>query len=578
MAAPRCAVLFAAYLSFGSCLCSFHVPQNRITGNPLFLSSYNEEDSSRPSKRIRPLRFSSMEDKVANRRIEAQERREQALLDPSLLTCVKFVDREDMHPATKRAVLEVLQLQEMTQIQAETYSIALQGSNIIGRARTGTGKTLAYLLPSLERLLQGDRDVYIPGRTIGVLIVAPTRELAQQIADQACSLLTYHSSEMTVACLYGGTKMRRDINLLSNPSRLPTILVATPGRLLEHLLQTKIQGRKFSDILDATKIVVLDEMDCLLGIGFQKDVSKVLSYLSRRRQTLLFSATFPSSMRKLIDDVLGKDFKEINCVDERDATSLTNTRVDQSFVFLESMEDYVWSMVEIIEQEAKCIKNFKIVIFLPTTKLVDFFFELLDSGLGLLGVSRLHSRMSQSARQRTSQNFRSTLQPSILVTTDVSSRGVDYPDVTLVVQYGSPSSEDTYIHRLGRTGRAGRQGRGVQVVLPFERRVVSKLKGRGVVERPEMHQSTQGRTSLEKVFRIIRSGDVSLTPAAQAAYRSFLAFYLERAIDLGLVPSDIVDSANTFSRAVGLRQPPGLAKKTAVRLGIENLVEVHMEE
>jgi ATP-dependent RNA helicase MSS116 len=225
------------------------------------------------------------------------------------------------------------------------------------------------------------------------------------------------------------------------------------------------------------------------------------------------------------------------------------------------MEDYVWSMVEIIEQEAKCIKNFKIVIFLPTTKLVDFFFELLDSGLGLLGVSRLHSRMSQSARQRTSQNFRSTLQPSILVTTDVSSRGVDYPDVTLVVQYGSPSSEDTYIHRLGRTGRAGRQGRGVQVVLPFERRVVSKLKGRGVVERPEMHQSTQGRTSLEKVFRIIRSGDVSLTPAAQAAYRSSLAFYLERAIDLGLVPSDIVDAANTFSRAVGLRQPPGLAKK-----------------
>lgn len=546
--------------------------------HPLFLSNYDEEDSSRSSKRIRPLRFSSLEDKVANRRIEAQERREQALLDPSLLTCVKFVDRNDMHPATKRAVLEVLQLQDMTQIQAETYSIALQGTSIIGRARTGTGKTLAYLLPSLERLLQGDKDVYIPGRTIGVLIVAPTRELAQQIADQACSLLTYHSTEMTVACLYGGTKIQRDINLLSNQNRLPTILVATPGRLLYHLSQTKIQGRKFSDILDATKIVVLDEMDCLLGTGFQKDVLKVLSYLSRRRQTLLFSATFPRSMRTLIDDVLGKDYEEINCVDERDSASLTNARVDQSYVLLESMEDYVWSMVEIIEQEAKRFKNFKIVIFLPTTKLVDFFVELLDSGLGLLGVSRLHSRMSQSARQRTSQNFRSTRLPCILVTTDVSSRGVDYPDVTLVVQYGSPSSEDTYIHRLGRTGRAGQVGRGLQVVLPFERSVISNLRRRGVVERPQIHQSTQGRKSLEKVFSAIRSGDAMLTPAAQAAYRSFLAFYVERVLDLGLVPSDIVNAANAFSRAVGLRQPPGLAAKTAVRLGVENLVEVLTEE
>jgi ATP-dependent RNA helicase MSS116, mitochondrial len=578
MTKARCAVVFAACLSFCSCLCSLNVPRHRIIHHSLFLSSYSEEDSSRMSKRIRPLRFSSTEDKAANRRMEAQERREQALEDPSLLTCVRFADRKDMHPATKRAVLEVLGLEDMTQIQAETYSIALQGSNILARARTGTGKTLAFLLPSLERLLQGDKDVYIPGRTIGVLIVAPTRELAQQIADQACSLLTYHSSEMTVACLYGGTKIRRDINLLSNQSRLPTILVATPGRLLDHLSQTKIQGRKFSDILDSTKIVVLDEMDCLLGLGFQKDVLQVLSFLSRRRQTLLFSATLPQSMRGLIDDVLGKEYKEVSCVDEKDVRSLTSTRVDQSYVLLKSMEDYIWSMVEIIEQEAKCIKNFKIVIFLPTTKLVDFFVEILDSGLGLSGVSRLHSRMSQSARQRTSQNFRSTRVPSILVTTDVSSRGVDYPDVTLVVQYGSPISEDTYVHRLGRTGRAGRQGRGVQVVLPFERRVISKLRLRGVVEKPEMQQSTEGRKSLENVVRTIKSGEAILRPAAQAAYRSFLGFYVERATDLGLVSTDIVDAANAFSRAAGLPQPPGLGEKTAVRLGIENLVNVLVTE
>jgi ATP-dependent RNA helicase MSS116 len=573
MTTPRRLVFLAAGLSLCTCPCAFHLPQHRPTHFPHFLSDY-EEGSSRKTKRIRPVRLASTETKVATRRAEAQERREHALQDPSLLTSVKFADRTDMHPATKRALLEELGLQEMTEIQAETYAIALQGTSVVGRARTGTGKTLAFLLPALERLLQGDKEIYIPGRTIGVLIVAPTRELAQQIADQAASLLTYHSSEMTVACMYGGTKMQRDMNLLSNQSRLPAILVATPGRLLDHLSATKLNGRKFSDILDSTKMVVLDEMDCLLDMGFQKDVLKILSYLPRKRQTLLFSATLPKSMRRLIGDVLGKDYEEINCVDEKNVATLTNARVEQSYVLLKSMDKYVSLLVHIIQEEAKCTSNYKIVIFLPTTKLVAFFADYLESGLGMSGVCRLHSRMSQAARQRTSQNFRSAQRRSILVTTDVSSRGVDYPDITLVVQYGSPDSDDTYIHRLGRTGRAGKQGKGLQVVLPFEQRVISKLRSRGVVEKPELLQSIEGSDSVDKVFRTIRSGDALLTPAAQGAYRSFLACYVERATNLGVVVPDIVEAADAFSRAVGLVRPPVLEEKTAIRLGIENLVTV----
>lgn len=571
----RLVAFLAAGLSLCTCLCAFHIPTGRESRLPLFLSDYNEEHPSRKTKRIRPIRLSSIEDKVNIRRVEAEARREQALQDPTLLTSIRFSDRNEIHPATKRAIVEVLGLQEMTQIQAETFALAMQGVSVVGRARTGTGKTLAFLIPSLERLLLGDKELYIPGRTIGILVVAPTRELAQQIADQAALLLTYHSSDMTVACLYGGTKIQRDINLLSNQGRLPAVLVATPGRLLEHLSETKIQGRKFCDIVDATKIVVLDEMDCLLDMGFKNDVMKIMSHLPRKRQTLLFSATLPKSMRGVIDNLLGNNYEEINCVDEKDVASLTNARVEQSYVLLESMDDYVTSLVRIILHEIDRTKTYKIVIFLPTTKLVAFFADYLEFGLKMPGVARLHSRMSQSARQRTSQHFRSTPLPSILLTTDVSSRGVDYPDVSLVVQHGSPDNEDTYIHRLGRTGRAGKQGKGVQVVLPFEKKLIGKLSRRGMVENSELLRPPRDRQLMVgKPVQAIRSGDALLTPAAEGAYRSFLACYVERAPEFGVHVSEIVDAAVAFSRSVGLSREPGLDEKTAVRLGIEDLVTV----
>jgi ATP-dependent RNA helicase MSS116 len=575
MATCRLVAFLAAGLSLCTCLCAFHMPAERESMRPLFLSDYNEKDTSRKSKRIRPIRLSSVDDKVNIRRMEAEGRREQALQDPTLLTSIRFSDRNEIHPATKRAILEVLGLHEMTQIQAETFAVAMQGVSVVGRARTGTGKTLAFLVPSLERLLLGDKELYIPGRMIGILVVAPTRELAQQIADQAALLLTYHSSDMTVACLYGGTKIQRDINLLSNQGRLPAILVATPGRLLEHLSETKIQGRKFCDILGATKIVVLDEMDCLLDMGFKNDVMKIMSHLPRKRQTLLFSATQPKSMRGVISNLLGKNYEEINCVNEKDVASLTNARVDQSYVILESMDDYVTSLLHIILHEIGRTKNYKIVIFLPTTKLVAFFADYMESGLGMSGIARLHSRMSHSSRKKTSHLFRSTPLPSILDTTDVSSRGVDYPDVSLVVQHGSPDSEDTYIHRLGRTGRAGKQGKGVQVVLPFEKKLIGKLRRRGMVETPELLQPPRdSQLMVGKPFLAIRSGDALLTPAAKGAYRSFLACYVERAPEFGIDVSEIVDAAGAFSRSVGLSREPGLDQKTAVRLGIEGLVTV----
>lgn len=185
---------------------------------------------------------------------------------PSFLSTESFADRKDLHPASKRALAEVLKVDTMTEIQLKTFAAASSGRDCLGRARTGTGKTLAFLVPALERLLQlppmDDR--------VGILIISPTRELATQIADQAEKLLTFHKG-MNVQVVFGGTKLQRDVSQFQR--KIPTILVATPGRLFDHLESTKIRGKRFGrEIMCNTPLVVLDETDRLLDMGFRREV------------------------------------------------------------------------------------------------------------------------------------------------------------------------------------------------------------------------------------------------------------------------------------------------------------------
>jgi ATP-dependent RNA helicase MSS116 len=427
---------------FSSSVCSFAVGRRKACNPGLYLSSSSDEDyyseeeeasSFSPQRRrlARPKRHSAASEKVVVRQEEAQARHQQALQDPTLLSNVKFSDRPDISPSTKRAITEVMGLKSMTEIQAKTYAAALAGNCVLGRARTGTGKTLAFLLPTIERLLAADLDLYKPGRTIGAIIVAPTRELAIQIADQAETLLTYYN-DMSVACIYGGTKIQRDIRLLSGP-RMPSILVATPGRLLEHLENTRINRRKFQDIAAETRIVVLDEADRLFE-GFYKDTTKILSCLPRaeKRQTLLFSATFPQRLQRFLKESMKIDFTQIDCVGRGAKKAETNTRVDQTFYKLDSMEEYITMLVSIITNTMENDKQYKILVFFPAAKLVRFFVKFFNEGLNI-PVLEIHSRMSQSSRNRASNAFRSA-KNAVLFSSDVSARGVDYPDVSLVLQ------------------------------------------------------------------------------------------------------------------------------------------------
>mmetsp|Transcript_34791 Transcript_34791/g.68462 ORF Transcript_34791/g.68462 Transcript_34791/m.68462 type:complete len:629 (-) Transcript_34791:14-1900(-) len=496
--------------------------------------------------------------------------------DPSLLTTVKFQDA-DLHQSTKKALANIFKLGSMTEIQAETYATASSGTDVLGRARTGTGKTLAFLIPALERLLKNDFQSTIAGNKVGILVVSPTRELAMQIGDQAEKLLTYHKG-LSCQVIFGGTKMGRDINLLNN--RLPTILVATPGRLLAHMEDTILKnGKNFGyDIMRETPILVLDETDRLLDMGFRNEISKIMSFLPRKekRQTLLFSATVPQELKKIMAENMRKDFVEVDCIGKDGAQdgAHTNAAVEQSHVVLPSLDRYVTSVVQIVQQIMRADpKNHKIVVFFPTARLVGFFASFFNVGLGI-EVIEIHSKKSQGFRNKASDKFRKAKR-GVLFTSDVSARGVDYPDVTYVLQFGIPESRDQYIHRLGRTGRAGKAGKGLLVLAPFESKFVSELKGLDIPVNKEVSKMIENPVGEEvmntigPVFKLIRENDEVLTKSATLAYLAIIGYYRGNMKRTALRSSEeLVAVANEYSKYMGLPEIPGIQKRLVSKMGL----------
>ena len=510
----------------------------------------------------RPLRPASTEKKRAERKANIESRQNEALQDPTLLTNQSFSECKELHPSSKRALVEDMGLQSMTEVQAKTFNAALAGKDVLARARTGTGKTLAFLIPIVERILSN--PTYLSGRTVSCLIVAPTRELAIQIGEEAEKLLLHHS-DLSCQVMYGGTKMQRDMHALNK--RLPSIIVATPGRLLDHLKETKVRGRKFSDdIMKATDIVVLDEIDRLFELGFRREIQKILSYLPRKekRQTMLFSATIPKGLKCIMEESMKDDYVEVDCVQDGAITIPTNLRVTQSHIILPDMRSIIPSIYSILKQ-ATTNKPYKIVVFFPTARMVSFFADFLKDGFQS-PILELHSKKSQSARNTASESFR-TAKNAVLFTSDLSARGIDYPDVTNVIQVGMPESRDQYIHRLGRTARAGKEGKGLLVLFPFESRFVSELRGIDVPENTDLANIIDDNSDsstpewMKQNFSRIQSGGNKLASSAQLAYLAFLGYYLGQVKRIRSDKSYIVDLSNQFSEAIGLAQVPSISPK-----------------
>mmetsp|Transcript_599 Transcript_599/g.841 ORF Transcript_599/g.841 Transcript_599/m.841 type:complete len:682 (-) Transcript_599:127-2172(-) len=474
-----------------------------------------------------------------------------------------------------------------TEVQAEAFEPVLAGRDVIGRSRTGTGKTLAFLIPALERVTAAASNQRgSSNQNVSILVISPTRELATQIGDQAEKLLTYHP-KLSCQVMFGGTNMKRDISRMNK--QLPTILVATPGRLLDHLENTKLSGgKKFGyDIMRETSTLILDETDRLLDMGFKREIDKILKFLPKKenRQTLLFSATVPEELKKIMAENMRKDYIEVDCIGGDGSSEFTkeehtNILVEQSHAILPSNDRYVVSVVEIVKN-AMSDYDHKLVVFFPTARLVGFFADFFNFGLGI-EVVELHSKKSQGYRNKASDKFRNA-KTGILFTSDVSARGVDYPNVSGVIQFGLPESRDQYIHRLGRTGRAGKTGQGLIVLSPFEAQFLRELGEIDVKVNEEVTQMLNSPVDEEilndctAVFSRVRSGDAQLTQSAQQAYQAFLGYYCGQKKRISMKSNQqIVDVANDLSRLMGLNETPGLTKRAVGKMGLKGVANVRI--
>ena len=329
-----------------------------------------------------------------------------------------------------------------TPIQNETIPLALQGSDILGMAQTGTGKTAAFALPILQKLnaMQAP-DKFREPRAV---ILAPTRELAIQINDSLRKYGKYVGLKHTV--IFGGVKQGPQVKLLSKGV---DIIVATPGRLLDLINQGFCT-------LNKIQFFVLDEADRMLDMGFIRDVQKIVKILPAKRQTLFFSATMPDSVIKLADTILNSPKKV-----KVKSTLTPVERISQSVIVIEP-QDKVLQLITLLKD-----KVFESVIVFTKTKHKA---NRINQKMKAVGIATeaIHSNKSQAARQKALNAFKDG-DIKILIATDIAARGIDVEAVSHIVNFDMPSTPEDYVHRIGRTARAGASGIAISFCEPSER-------------------------------------------------------------------------------------------------------------
>lgn len=338
--------------------------------------------------------------------------------------------------------LEAKGYETPTPIQRDSIPTVLTGRDLLGIAQTGTGKTAAFVLPSIQRLLGSEKRV-LPTH-VRMLVLAPTRELASQIADNA--KLYARNSRLTVATVFGGTSINKNRQDLS---RGIDILVATPGRLLDLVEQGFCN-------LTMLEILVLDEADQMMDLGFIHALKKIVRMVPRRRQTLFFSATMPTSIRDLANQFL-TDPQTVSVV----PASTTAERVEQQVVLVNQTEKQ--ALLTILIQEEGIDRA---LVFTRTKHGADRVVKLL-AGNGI-AANAIHGNKSQPQRERALAAFKSGEVP-ILVATDIAARGIDISGVSHVFNFELPNVPEQYVHRIGRTARAGASGIAISFCADDER-------------------------------------------------------------------------------------------------------------
>ncbi|KAH9268881.1 hypothetical protein BASA84_000001 [Batrachochytrium salamandrivorans] len=416
----------------------------------------------------------------------------------------------DVSDLTRKAI-DSLGFKEMTEVQARSVPPAMTGRDILGAAKTGSGKTLAFLIPAVELLYKLQ---FKPRNGTGVLIISPTRELALQIFGVAKELFQHHSQ--TFGIVMGGANRKAEAEKLAKGVNL---IVATPGRLLDHLQNTK------SFIFKNLKMLIIDEADRILEVGFEEEMHKIIGLLPAERQTMLFSATQTTKVEDLARVSLKKAPLYINVDEHKDMA--TNEGLEQN------------------------LKK-KIIVFFSSCNSVKYHAELLN--FIDIPVLDLHGKQKQQKRTSTFFEFVNA-EAGVLLCTDVAARGLDIPSVDWILQFDPPDDPREYIHRVGRTARAGGRGKALLFLLPTELGFLRYLKHARVPLNEYQFPPNKVANVQSQLERLIEK-NYYLNKSAKDGYRSYLQAYashsLKKIFDVGVLDMQRV------ARAYGFTVPPSV--------------------
>ncbi len=378
-----------------------------------------------------------------------------------------------------RAITE-MGFEESTPIQEKAIPVALDGGDLIGQAQTGTGKTAAFAIPLIQKIDPSEDKV-------AALIMTPTRELAIQVAEEIGKLARFKG--IRTLPIYGGQDIGRQIRGLK---KKPQVIIGTPGRLQDHINRKTIR-------LDDVRIVVLDEADEMLDMGFLEDIQAILSQVPEQRQTMLFSATMPANIQKLAQQFL-KNPTHVSVIPKQ----MTVPLISQSYVEVHERSKFD-ALCRLLDMEAPELA----IVFGRTKRRVDELAEALQKrGYSADG---LHGDLSQNMRDTVMRRFRDG-SIDVLVATDVAARGLDVSGVTHVVNFDLPQDPESYVHRIGRTGRAGKEGTAWTFVTPREidhLHFIEKITRQRIPKRPmpSLAEAIEGKQKLiaERLIELVQN-------------------------------------------------------------------------
>ncbi|XP_077218105.1 DEAD box RNA helicase (RH3) [Tasmannia lanceolata] len=339
-------------------------------------------------------------------------------------------------------------------IQRAVLLPALEGRDLIARAKTGTGKTLAFGIPIIKRITEDDEEGTVSrrmGRLPRVLVLAPTRELAKQVENEIKESAPY----LSTVCVYGGVSYNVQQNALS---RGVDVVVGTPGRIIDLINSSSLK-------LGEVQYLVLDEADQMLAVGFEEDVEVILEKLPSERQSMLFSATMPTWVKKLARKYLDNPLT-IDLVGDQDEKLAEGIKLFAIPTTATSKRTILSDLITVYA------KGGKTIVFTQTKRDAD---EVSMALTNSIASEALHGDISQHQRERTLNGFRQG-KFTVLVATDVAARGLDIPNVDLIIHYELPNDPETFVHRSGRTGRAGKEGNAILMFTSNQRRTVKSLE------------------------------------------------------------------------------------------------------